>query len=75
VASQTVAGWQAAPNTADAGGHSASQFMATLPQQRLYFLPEPQGQGSFRPTLGALWRGSGVNVVVPAWVSLCTRKY
>ena len=25
-------------------------------QQRLYFLPLPQGQGSFRPTFGAVLR-------------------
>ena len=25
---------------------------ALTPQQRLYFLPEPQGQGELRPTLG-----------------------
>ena len=42
------AGWQAVPNTAAVGGHSASRFMATPPQHRLYFSPEPQGQGSFR---------------------------
>src|SRR3982751_3991012 len=30
----------------------ASANYATLPQQFLYFLPLPQGQGSLRPTLG-----------------------
>ena len=30
-----------------------------LPQQFLYFLPEPQGQGSLRPTLGVALTGSG----------------
>ena len=28
-------------------------FYDSLPWQCLYFLPEPQGQGSLRPTLGA----------------------
>ena len=34
-----------------------------LPQQCLYFLPEPQGHGSFLPTLGAVrttWTFSGL---------------
>jgi len=30
--------------------------MVALPQQFLYFFPEPHGHGSFRPTLGALRR-------------------
>jgi hypothetical protein len=29
------------------------QFTVAPPQHLLYFLPEPQGQGSFRPTLGS----------------------
>ena len=32
----------------------AEQTYAFLPQQYLYFLPEPQGQGSFLPTLTSL---------------------
>ncbi len=31
----------------------------TLPQQCLYFLPLPQGQGSLRPTLGPVRTGAG----------------
>lgn len=34
------------------------QFTVAPPQHFLYFFPEPQGHGSFRPTLGALRRGS-----------------
>ena len=30
-----------------------SQFTVAPPQHRLYFFPEPQGHGSFRPILGA----------------------
>src|SRR5450631_2068558 len=29
---------------------STAQFTVAPPQHRLYFLPEPQGHGSFRPT-------------------------
>jgi hypothetical protein len=37
---------------------SRTQFTAAPPQHFLYFLPEPHGHWSFRPTLGALRRGS-----------------
>ena len=36
------------------------QFTVAPPQHFLYFFPEPQGHGSFRPTLGAVRRGSVV---------------
>lgn len=32
------------------------QCTVILPQQCLYFLPDPQGHGSFRPTFGEGWR-------------------
>jgi hypothetical protein len=38
----------------------AIQFTLAPPQHFLYFLPEPQGHGSFRPTLEALCFGSGL---------------
>ena len=44
------------------------------PQHRLYFFPDPQGHSSFRPTLGALCRVSGMRVV-PAKASRCFLKY
>ena len=34
---------------------------AAAPQYRLYFLPDPQWHSSFRPTLGALCRVSGMS--------------
>ena len=43
--------------------HIAALLSAYLPQQCLYFLPEPQGHGSFLPTLGAVrttWTFSGL---------------
>jgi len=36
----------------------ATQFTVAPPQHFLYFFPEPHGHGSFRPTLGAVHRGS-----------------
>ena len=48
-------------------------MLSPPPQHRLCFLPEPQGQGSFRPTLGALRRGELVRV--PALTCRCSRKY
>jgi hypothetical protein len=39
-------------------GTGAVQFTVALPQQRLYFFPEPHGHGSFRPTFGVRCRGS-----------------
>jgi hypothetical protein len=36
------------------------QFTVAPPQHRLYFLPEPQGHGSFRPNLGAVRRSPEV---------------
>ena len=50
------------------------QFMVAPPQQRLYFFPEPHGHRSFRPTLEALRRGSGVKVL-PIWACRCSLKY
>src|ERR1700751_1040534 len=38
----------------------ATIFHAVRPQQFLYFLALPQGQGSFRPTLGLSLRTEGV---------------
>lgn len=32
---------------------------AVSQQQRLYFLPEPQGHGSLRPALVGVWQGGG----------------
>jgi hypothetical protein len=32
----------------------AIQFTVAPPQHRLYFLPDPQGHGSFCPTLGVV---------------------
>ena len=40
-----------------------TQFTVALPQHFLYFFPDPQGHGSFRPTLEALRPGSRVKVV------------
>ncbi len=37
---------------------STPQFTVVPPQHFLYFLPEPQGHVSFRPTLTSLRRGS-----------------
>lgn len=42
------------------------QFTVDPPQHCLYFFPEPHGQGSLRPTLGMLRRGSEVRPLVPA---------
>jgi hypothetical protein len=39
------------------------QFTVAPPQHFLYFFPEPQGHGAFRPTLGALRLGSCVKAV------------
>ena len=50
------------------------QVTVAPPQHRLYFFPEPQGHGSFRPVLETLRRGFGANLV-PAYASLCLRKY
>src|ERR1039458_8711678 len=50
-----------------------TQFTVALPQHFLYFFPDPQGHGSFRPTLGALHRGSDVRAVASA--CRCFRKY
>ena len=36
---------------------------AAPPQHRLYFFPEPQGHGSFRPTLGAVRRGMSFQIM------------
>src|ERR1022692_3880080 len=50
------------------------QFTVAPPQHRLYFFPEPQGHGSFRPVLETLRRGFGANVA-HAYAYLCFRKY
>ena len=39
----------------------AVQCVAAPPQHRLYFLPEPHGHGSFRPTLRAVRRALDVS--------------
>ncbi|MGB9105198.1 MAG: hypothetical protein WCC59_10590, partial [Terriglobales bacterium] len=49
------------------------QLTAAPPQHRLYFFPEPQGQGSFRPILDVLRRGSGVPM--PTSACRCALKY
>jgi hypothetical protein len=53
------------------------QSTVAPPQHRLYFFPEPHGQGSFRPTLAAV-RGGGVKAVprrLPAAPgNTCTRS-
>jgi hypothetical protein len=46
-------------------GKSATvQFIVRLPQQRLYFFPEPHGHGSFRPILVLALRGSRLRVLI-----------
>lgn len=42
--------------------HRTLRFMIAPPQHRLYFLPELQGHGSFRPTLGVAVRPVSGNV-------------
>ncbi len=49
------------------------QFTVAPPQHFLYFFPEPQGHGSFRPTLGLLRRDSELRA--PASVCCCSLKY
>jgi hypothetical protein len=44
----------------EAEGATSVQFTVASPQHFLYFFPEPQGHGSFRPTLGVLRRCSDV---------------
>ena len=50
-----------------------AQFTVAPPQHRLYFLPEPQGHGSFRPIFGVLRRDSGAST--PRSPSRSFRKY
>jgi len=40
---------------------AGTQSTVAPPQHRLYFLPEPQGHGSFRPTLEVLLRGCALS--------------
>jgi len=40
------------------------QCTVAPPQHFLYFFPDPHGQGSLRPTLGAVRRGGGANSVL-----------
>jgi hypothetical protein len=49
-----------------------AQFTVAPPQHFLYFFPEPHGHGSFRPTLGALRRGSIVWAL--GLTGRCSRK-
>jgi hypothetical protein len=53
-----VAGCRCGTGDSIRGIRNTSQFTAAPPQHRLYFFPEPHGHGSFRPTLGAVCRGS-----------------
>src|ERR1035438_3516191 len=55
------------------GVRQEPQFTVAPPQHFLYFFPEPHGQGSLRPTLGMLRRGSEVRPLVPP--CRCARKY
>jgi hypothetical protein len=55
------------------GRPQGAQFTVAPPQHFLYFFPEPHGHGSFRPTLGALRRGSDVRAL--ALTRRCSRKY
>ena len=53
--------------------------LVTLPQQFLYFLPLPQGQGSLRPTLasarlGAFFSGSELPWVAEVGSATCLRS-
>ena len=51
-------------------------YAAYLPQQCLYFLPEPQGQGSFLPTFGVVrttWTFSGL-LLAPIGDRLCRKE-
>ena len=46
----------------------ARRSYAEVPWHFLYFLPEPQGQGSFRPTLAAARTGFGASACAgPVW--------
>ena len=56
------------------GGEDAAStiiYYATRPQQFLYFLPLPQGQGSLRPTLGPLLRMGSVFLASPLPARIC----
>jgi len=72
-ATQPNCGNGAGQDTSIRGIRSTGQFMVAPPQQRLYFFPEPHGQRSFRPTLGALRRGWGVKAE-PIWPCRCSLK-
>src|ERR1039458_8851972 len=49
----------AATSSASIIALQGAQFTAAPPQHRLYFFPEPQGQGSFPPTSALPRRDSG----------------
>jgi hypothetical protein len=59
------------PEAAIGKNHQRS-YKVHRPQQCLYFLPLPQGQGSLRPTFGPVRMGLAFSAVAAAAASLTT---